>query len=1019
MIYRHNNSEKMDMELFKNPTSEYRGAPFWAWNCRLEKEELLRQIEEFKKMGFGGFFMHPRSGLDIPYLGDEFMELVRACTVKAKAEGMFAYLYDEDRYSSGFAGGLVTRKPQNRKKHLLMTKNKIQSVDRETGIKTGQPYKIGCFSVVFDKGKLVRYKKETDASKSNNLWYVYVCTSKTNGWFNNQTYADMLSESTVSEFIDITYPPYEKAVGEYMGDTVTFMFSDEPWFGKTQLPSARCGETDETFAWTTDFDDTFKAEYGYSIADKLPEICWDRADGDVRERYRYYKHITDRFSDNFCRLCHQRCSRDGISYTAHMFSENRLDLQAIGVGDAMRAYKHMDFPGIDMLGNCIELLTAKQTQSVVHQYSKEGMMSEECGVTGWNFDFRGHKFHADWQAALGVTLRALHLSWVSMKGSAKRDYPASIGYQSPWYKEYSYIEDHISRVHTVLTRGKPIVNIGVIHPIESMWTMVGHKDMSHRKIETAEQSLDSIVNGLLFNHLDFDFINEGLLPEQYENSSDRKLHVGDMAYSVIIVPPLNTIRSTTLDILNQYAENGGLIIFIGDCPVLVDGEKCEDANKLYKKSVNISSVSDKLYEQLDQFRTIKILNDDGTVADSLIYCERQDGRDRYIFVAHGKKDENPDVVMSQNIALSVKGRQVPTLLNTFTGDEEELDYSYENDWTLISKTIYNSDSLLLKLSDDKRRPAAQDKEKACVEILDFKCKVNYKREEDNVLVLDMAQWSTDGGKTFEKTEEILRIDKKIRDRYGFPPSSGEGAQPWTIKDRETVIYPLLKFRFTSEIETDARLAFEEAKEIYLNGEKVQIKHNGYFTDKSISTIDLPKVIKGENELIIKMPVGKVASLENMFILGDFNVKLCGVEKTIYAATNDIGFGSIVNQGMPFYGGNIEYSSEFETKESGETQVTIHHYRGALLEVSIDGGKYQKLVFAPYKINMGYIKKGKHIIRVKCYGNRNNCFGPLHMCDEKTWWVGPSAWYTEGSKWSYEYRLKDIGVLSSPVIKILR
>ena len=91
---------------------------------------------------------------------------------------------------------------------------------------------------------------------------------------------------------------------------------------------------------------------------------------------------------------------------------------------------------------------------------------EECGVTGWDFDFRGHKFHADWQAALGVTLRVLHLSWVSMKGSAKRDYPASISYQSPWYTEFSYIEDHIARLNTVLTRGKPIVNIGVIHPIE-------------------------------------------------------------------------------------------------------------------------------------------------------------------------------------------------------------------------------------------------------------------------------------------------------------------------------------------------------------------------------------------------------------------------------------------------------------------------------------------------------------------------------------------------------------------------
>lgn len=86
------------------------------------------------------------------------------------------------------------------------------------------------------------------------------------------------------------------------------------------------------------------------------------------------------------------------------------------------------------------------------------------GVTNWDYDFRGHKFQGDWQAALGVTVRVPHLSWVSMNGEAKRDYPASISYQSPWYKEYKYVEDHFARVNTAMTRGKAVVRIGVIHP---------------------------------------------------------------------------------------------------------------------------------------------------------------------------------------------------------------------------------------------------------------------------------------------------------------------------------------------------------------------------------------------------------------------------------------------------------------------------------------------------------------------------------------------------------------------------
>lgn len=34
MLYPKNQRKTLSRELFKNPTSEYRGAPFWAWNGR-------------------------------------------------------------------------------------------------------------------------------------------------------------------------------------------------------------------------------------------------------------------------------------------------------------------------------------------------------------------------------------------------------------------------------------------------------------------------------------------------------------------------------------------------------------------------------------------------------------------------------------------------------------------------------------------------------------------------------------------------------------------------------------------------------------------------------------------------------------------------------------------------------------------------------------------------------------------------------------------------------------------------
>ena len=92
MLYKKNVEKELNKDLFENPTCEYRGTPFWAWNCRMTKPILTEQIEQLKEMGFGGFHMHSRDGMDNPYLSDEFMGLIKACVEKADKEDMLAWL---------------------------------------------------------------------------------------------------------------------------------------------------------------------------------------------------------------------------------------------------------------------------------------------------------------------------------------------------------------------------------------------------------------------------------------------------------------------------------------------------------------------------------------------------------------------------------------------------------------------------------------------------------------------------------------------------------------------------------------------------------------------------------------------------------------------------------------------------------------------------------------------------------------------------------------------------------------
>ena len=120
-LYKEQKGKKLTEEQFQNPTSEYRGAPFWAWNNKLDRDQLLRQIDYFKQMGMGGFHIHCRAGLDTPYMGAEYQSIVAACCQKAKQEGLLCWLYDEDRWPSGSAGGMVTKNSEYCQRRLIFT----------------------------------------------------------------------------------------------------------------------------------------------------------------------------------------------------------------------------------------------------------------------------------------------------------------------------------------------------------------------------------------------------------------------------------------------------------------------------------------------------------------------------------------------------------------------------------------------------------------------------------------------------------------------------------------------------------------------------------------------------------------------------------------------------------------------------------------------------------------------------------------------------------------------------------
>ncbi len=1025
MLYKKNSEYSLSKSLFKNPTSEYRGTPFWAWNSYLVKEELERQIDLFNEMGLGGFHMHVRTGLENQYLSDEYMSLVDSCVKKAKSNNMLAWLYDEDRWPSGAAGGIVTKDEKYRSRCLLFTPfenaEAYMSTDsRADSGRSGNGKLLAVYDIVLDNdGFLSSYKLiDKDDKAEGAKWFAFLEISTSQSWYNGQTYVDTLNKEAIEKFIEVTHEKYLKTVGDEFDKTVPAIFTDEPQFTRESLLNNSFDKMDVGMPWTDKVPELYNEFYGEDIFATLPEIIWDLPDGKVSvARYRYHDLISELFTRSFADTIGGWCEKNHLYLTGHMMEEPSLHSQTAALGEAMRSYRGFQLPGIDMLCNSHEFTTAKQAQSAAHQFGREGVLSELYGVTGWDCDFRTYKHQGDWQACLGVTVRVPHLSWYAMKGEAKRDYPASIHYQSPWYKEYRIIEDHFARVNTALTRGKPVVKVGVIHPVESFWLHWGPNDKSGILRDSLNDRFFEITKWLLEGSIDFDFISESLLPTLCKNASN-PLSVGEMEYDVIIVPGCETLRKTTFDILEKFKTSGGKLIIMGKAPYICEGSPCNYGESLKTGAVNIDFSRSSLLEKLEENRTLAIRKSDGGLTYNNFYQLRQDNDCQWLFIANAYEPYNKDVDDGKDIQIIIEGEYIAELYNTQNGEIYPVITEYQNGKTIIKTRIYGYDSLLYKLRNGKIETAVNnDSCKANNFNIIEQGSVDYELTEPNVLLLDYAEYKLDFENDYSKPEEILRLDNICREKLGLPERSGGIVQPYVTGKKPSTNTLTLKFNFESEIEYDgAELALEDAENVNIifNSEKISNEIIGNYVDISISKVKLPKIIKGENVLVAEVPFGPASNTESMFILGNFGVKCIGRKPVITNLPDKVAFGGLTSQGFPFYGGNIKYKFNVIVND-GELTLRASDYRGALIGVSIDGKRVGSIVYPPYTFTVDNLSNGEHSVELELFTHRYNTFGPVHLVDVKESWHGPTAWRSEDDNWSYEYVLRETGILSSPAI----
>lgn len=984
-------------EMFRNPPPEYRGAPFWSINDYLDPEEVARQITLLDSGGYGGAFFHAREGLATPFLSDEWFKSFEAALKEAKKRGMFIWIYDELCWPSGFAGGII---PALGSKYRAKALVAVLSERAYGGNEVLATFKCKLNS----EGLPCEYvPAKPDESGGNYIYLSFMTYTAPLGetWFNGMSYVDLLNAEVVRKFLEVAYAPYVERFRDEIGKSIPGVFTDEPntsssrprmlGFGENVTVPPR-GPRFPTFAlpWTDGIVERFREMSGYNILDRLPELLFDIGNY-MKTRYDFWKTVTMLFLETFSKQIYDWCDKNGLKFTGHYLAEDSLLSQLICGGAVMPHYEYQHVPGIDHLGMHVwgSLLTAKQVSSAANQLGKGRVLCETYGCTGNYPSFADRKWIGDWLYAMGVNLLNHHLVPYSMRGRRKRDYGLNFHWSQPWWKYNRIIEDYFARLSYMLSIGRRIVNVLVIHPIGSAWAAFSPLNTS--KVKELNDLLMALLRTLISLHVDFDLGDESLMAK-HGSVKDGKLLVGKMPYDVVIIPPSLTLEESTVKLLQEFVEGGGRLIAISPKPFLVRGERSEKIADLLSKAVNIEKIDKaSIGEALKNVpRPIAI---EGDEEGDILYHLRLDEESGslILFLANASREN------AHSLRLSINGLFKVEEWDAINGEKRVYPSESAYGRTSLSVRLEPVGSALFVLSPSAHAAETLTKElvKVCEETIGGSWKI--RRLNPNILVLDYCRYRVKGA--WSELTPVWKAHNSI-------VQNGLGARF------------SLRFEFESDIDLKGKRLYlvvekPERFKIYVNGVRVECKPNGYWLDWSFPLIDVSELIgKGLNTVELDGVVELEPELENIYLLGDFGVKAGAKGSSkIINEPGSVELGDLCQMGYPFYAGEIELSRNISLNipEDVKIMLQLDGLNSSLAIVYVNGREAGKIMLPPYEIEVTQLlKTGENEIKIRLVGNLRNALGPLHYEGGDPAFIGPET-FRDAAHWVDEYVLKPFGV----------
>jgi hypothetical protein len=981
--------------LWLDPPADYRSAPLWDWNDKISEEGIDFQMKEFKKAGIGGVFVHPRPGLVTEYMSDKWFHLFDFTVKKGKELGMNVWIYDENSYPSGFAGGHVPAEMPDSYRHGTGLSYEIQNQLHVAPADT--------FEVVLRQSKS-GFEDITQSCQSLNgekgTFYLFRKTYPAKSpWYGGFAYVDLLYPGVTEKFLEVTMGGYEKYNKADFGGTVKGTFTDEP-----NLEAAMSHGT--VVRWTPALWEAFEKRWKYDLKTNLPSLLQEVGNW-KKVRHDYYELILEMFVDRWAKPYSAYCEKNNLQLTGHYW-EHGWPVPTDG-SDESAFYIWHQMPAVDMLGCNLDAdglggqfgntRAIRELRSAANQAGRNRTLSETYGGGGYEMDFKNFKRLADWQCVFGVNFVNQHLSYFSMEGVRKFDYPPTFSYHEPWWEDYRTMGDYLARISMATAAGEQINHTLVLQPNTSAW-MYFSRTNNNPQINRIGHDFKFFVNQLELKHFEYDLGSEKVLRE-LASVSGGKLKVGKRSYQLVVLPAeMENMDRNTVDLLSKYLSQGGKILSFRSNIELIDGKATNEISELKNKYADqwqtAGSIEDASVSALMSPADFSIKNLD---QNGEFYHQRRilyDGQLLYVV--------NSSETRKASAKITATGKSV-VKVDLFTGEQNLVptDKS-ENGISFITQLEPIGSAAYFISKNEEKFPLLKIAGTTSVPV-QAEGKMEAKRLSDNILSIDYLDIKTN--KSEAKNIHFMRALWGLFNEKGVALGN-----PWQEKiqyrqnylDLDTLFKDDSGFEMKYHFKVSNKVSDEliaglkavvehpELWTVSVNGNMVQPKQDAFWIDHHFPVYNIGEYVqRGENTIEVRASRMSIfAEAMPVYVLGDFSLSPLATGFEINNPQT-IEPGSWINAGLPYYSQKVAYSQKFKAHDRGSYSISLGQWNGTVCDVIVNGTKAGIIAFPPYSLDITpFVKGGENEVEIQVTGSLKNTFGYFYQSNKK-WIHGPGEW----------------------------